>query len=154
MSASALPRKTVIDSHRCTGSFQAQVNQHPLQVTSLLAGLALRPELSTTPCHWIWKIIANGTVGRKRASIGLFFDRNLPLGTYDLLTHPNIKIIYNQTPHGRNIIYHTGHFQSGQLTLLEADIAAQRLRGQFGFSISAVDFALTDGEFDLHCQAA
>lgn len=154
MSASALSRKMVAEAHRCTGTFQAQVNQRPLEVISLLAGLALRPELSTIPCHWVWKIIAEGTVARKRVSIGLFFDRNLPLGTYDLLAHPNIKIIYNQTPRGRNIIYHTGHFQSGQLTLLEADIAAQRLRGQFGFSISAMDFAITEGEFDLRCQAA
>jgi hypothetical protein len=154
MGMSAMSRKSLVDTHACTGSFQAQVNQHPLQVTSLLAGLTLRPELSTTPCHWVWKVIAEGKVGRKCASIGLFFDRNLPLGTHDLLANPNIKIIYNQTPNGRNIIYHSGHFQSGQLTLLEADIPNRRLRGRFGFSISALDFAVTEGEFDLFCLPA
>lgn len=152
MSASAMSRKSLLSPQTCTGSFQAQVNQHPFKVTSLLAGLTLRPELSSVPTHWIWKVIAEGKVDRKCASIGLFFDRDLPLGTYDLLASPHIKIIYNQTPHWQSIIYHSEHFQSGQLTLLEADIPSQRLRGEFDFSISAVDFAVTDGTFELNSQ--
>ena len=151
MSTSAMPRKSRVSPPTCQGSFQAVVNQYPLVVSLLSASLTLRPELAPTPRQWIWKVIAEGKVGRKRASIGLFFDRDLPLGTHDLVASEYIKVVYHQTPNSQNIIYHSGHIQAGQLTLLEADLSAQRLRGEFGFSISALDFAVTEGEFDLHC---
>lgn len=152
MSASAMPRKTRVSPPTCVGSFQVLINQKPFTVSSLLACLTLRPELSTVPSQWIWKVIASGKVGRKQASIGLFFDLDLPLGTHDLLANELIKVVYNQAPNSQNIIYHSGHIQAGQLTLLEVDVNAKRLKGQFGFSISAMDFAVTEGEFDLHCQ--
>lgn len=154
MSASAMSRKPRINPPTCVGNFQALINQQPLTVSSLLACLTLRPELSAVPRQWIWKVIAAGRVGRKQASIGLFFDLDLPLGTHNLLASEQIKVVYNQAPNSQNIIYHSGHIQAGHLTLLEVDVSTKCLKGKFGFSISAVDFAVTDGEFDLHCQPA
>ena len=135
-----------------TDTLHAMINQRPLAVHSLLAAMTLRPELSTMPSHWIWKIIAEGKVDRKRASIGLFIDRDLVPGTYDLITSSQIRIVYSQTPHSKGAIFHSAHFQSGYLTLLEADIPAKRLKGHFGFSISAINFEVTDGAFDVQCQ--
>lgn len=136
-----------------SGEFRALVNHQPLVVTSLLAGSTLRPELQSRPSHWIWKMIAEGKVDRKRVSIGLFFDRDLPPGTYDILGNARISIVYNQTPYFNSLVYHSAHFQAGHLTLQEADHGAPRLRGQFSFSISAINFSVTEGEFDLHGQS-
>jgi hypothetical protein len=152
MNASELSATRFVQPSSTTDSFQAWVNQQPLNVTSLLAASTLRPELGIAPSHWICKVIAEGKVAGKRASIGLFFDRNLLPGTYDILANPQINFVYSQTPHCKSVIYHSAHFQAGHLTLLESDIPGQRLQGQFSFSISAINFAVTDGAFDVHCQ--
>ena len=152
MSTSSMSRKPMIQSQPCAGSFQAQVTRQPLIVTSVLAQLTMRLELGELPSHWIWKVIAEGKIGQTRTCIGLFIDQGLPLGTYQIPAEPRIKVVYNQTPRWKNIIYHSENFQAGQLTLLEADVASRRLRGEFGFSISAIDFEVSDGAFDLHCQ--
>ncbi len=136
----------------CLGTFQAQINQHPFLVTEMSAGLKLRPELSQIPDHWIWRVVADGKVGSKRASIGLFIDYDLTPGTYRLPSHPRIKVVFSQTPHGRSVIYHSAQLQAGRMTLIEADVANLRLRGTFEFSISAMDFAVTGGTFDLLCR--
>ena len=152
MSRPSTSRKPVMDTQPCAGSFQAQVSQQPLVVTSVLAELTLRLELGELPSHWIWKIIAEGKLGRTRTCIGLFIDQGLPPGTYDIPSEPRIKVVYNQTPRWKNIVYHSANFQSGHLTLLEADVPTRRLRGLFGFSMSAINFEISDGAFDLHCQ--
>lgn len=152
MSTSSMSRKPLIQPQPCAGSFQAQVTRQPLIVTSVLAQLTMRLELGELPSHWIWKVIAEGKIGQTRTCIGLFIDQGLPLGTYQIPAEPRIKVVYNQTPRWKNIIYHSANFQAGQLTLLEADVASRRLRGEFGFSISAIDFEVCDGAFDLHCQ--
>lgn len=152
MSTSSMSRKPLIQPQPCAGSFQAQVTRQPLIVTSVLAQLTMRLELGELPSHWIWKVIAEGKIGQTRTCIGLFIDQGLPLGTYQIPAEPRIKVVYNQTPRWKNIIYHSEIFQAGQLTLLEADVASRRLRGEFGFSISAIDFEVSDGAFDLHCQ--
>lgn len=152
MSTSSMSRKPLIQPQPCAGSFQAQVTRQPLIVTSVLAQLTMRLELGELPSHWIWKVIAEGKIGQTRTCIGLFIDQGLPLGTYQIPAEPRIKVVYNQTPRWKNIIYHSENFQAGQLTLLEADVASRRLRGEFGFSISAIDFEVSDGAFDLHCQ--
>lgn len=136
----------------CTGTFQAQINQHPFLVTSVAAGLKLRPELSQVPDHWIWRVVADGKVGSKRASIGLFIDYDLGPGTYRLPSDPRVKVVFSQTPHGRSVIYHSAQLQAGRITLIEADVANLRLKGTFEFSISAVGFAVTQGAFDLLCR--
>ena len=151
MSTSSMSRKPLIQSQPCAGSFQAQVTRQPLIVTSVLAQLTMRLELGELPSHWIWKVIAEGKIGQTRTCIGLFIDQGLSLGTYQIPAEPRIKVVYNQTPRWKNIIYHSENFQAGQLTLLEADVASRRLRGEFGFSISAIDFEVSDGAFDLHC---
>ena len=147
-----IPVKRFVRPPPCEGTFQAQVNDRPLQVSSLLGKLTLRPELAQAPSHWIWKVIADGKVGHKRTSIGLFFDRDLAPGTYDLIGQDCIKVVYNETPHWQSVIYHSTHFQSGAFTLLEADPETRRLRGRFSFSISAIDFNVSDGAFDVQCQ--
>lgn len=152
MSTSSMSRKHLINSQPCAGSFQALVTQKPLIVKSVLARLTMRLELGEVPNHWIWKIIAEGKVGQTPTCIGLFIDQGLPLGTYEIPAEPRIQVVYNQTPRWKNIVYHSGNFQSGQLTLLEADVASRRLRGEFGFSISAIGFEVSEGAFDLYCQ--
>jgi hypothetical protein len=147
-----MSRKQLSQSQPCAGQFKALVTRQPLIVTSVLARLTTRLELSEAPNHWIWKVIAEGKIGQTRTCIGLFIDQGLPLGTYEIPAEPRIKVIYNQTPRWKNIVYHSGNFQSGQLTLLEADVATRRLRGEFGFSISAIGFDVSDGAFDLHCE--
>jgi len=152
MSTPSMSRKQLIQSQPCAGHFQAQVTRQPLIVTSVLARLTMRLELGEAPNHWIWKIIAEGKIGQTRTCIGLFIDQGLPLGTYEIPAEPRIKVVYNQTPRWKNIVYHSANFQAGQLTLLEADVASRRLRGEFGFSISAIGFEVSNGAFDLHCQ--
>jgi hypothetical protein len=148
----AIPSKRFVRPPPCEGTFQARINGQPLMVSSLLGRLTLRPELARTPDHWIWKVIADGKVGHKRTSIGLFFDRDLEPGTYNLIGHDGIKVVYNETPHWQSVIYHSAHFQSGVFTLIEADPNTGRVRGQFGFSIPAVEFDVTDGLFEVQCQ--
>lgn len=146
------PPKRFVRPPSCEGTFQAQVNDRPLLVSSLVGRLTLRPELAHTPDHWIWKVIAEGKVGTKRTSIGLFFDHDLRPGCHNLIGHDRIKVVYNETPHSQSVIYHSAHFQTGVFTLIEANPRTQRLRGEFCFSISAIDFAVTEGAFDVQCQ--
>lgn len=152
MSDSATPPKRSVQPACCTGKFQAAVNRQPMLVKSLRARLTLRPELSEIPTHWIWKVIADGKVGQKRTSIGLFFDRDLPTGSYNLVANDQIKVVYSENPHWRSVVYHSAHLQTGQFTLIEADVPAQRIKGVFSFGMSAVDFEVSDGKFDLQCR--
>lgn len=152
MSASTLSSKRFVRPPSCAGSFRAHVNQQPLKVDSLVARLTLRPELSDAPSHWIWKIIAEGKVGPKRTSIGLFFDRDLRPGIHDLVSSELIRVVYNESPHWNSVIYHSEHLQTGRFILIEADLQNQRLRGEFSFGMSAVDFEVTDGTFDVQCS--
>jgi hypothetical protein len=147
-----IPTKRFVRPPPCEGRFQAQVNGQPLIISSLIGKLTLRPELAHTPNHWIWKVIADGKVGHKRTSIGLFFDHDLRPGSHNLIGHDRIKVVYNETPHWQSVIYHSAHFQSGVFTLHEADPKTQRLRGEFSFSISAVGFEVTDGVFEVQCR--
>lgn len=144
--------KRSIPPANCTGSFEVMVNQRPMVIKSLRAQLTLRPELSQVPNHWIWKIIADGTVGLKRTSIGLFFDRDLPSGRYDLVANPQIRIVYNEGRGRHSAVYHSANVQTGEFTLLEADVTRQRIKGLFSFGMSAIDFEVSDGAFDLQCR--
>ncbi|CAM3106467.1 hypothetical protein BZK31_05880 [Pseudomonas floridensis] len=146
------PARRFVRPPSCEGSFEARVNQKPFILSSLLGRLTQRPELTHTPNHWIWKVIADGKVGNKRTSIGLFFDHDLRPGTHNLIGHDRIKVIYNETPHWQSVIYHSGHFQTGVLTLIESNPRTLRLRGHFSFTLSAVAFEVTDGTFDVHCK--
>jgi hypothetical protein len=133
------------------GLFQACVNRKPLVVKSLFGKLTLRPEIAATPQHWIWKVIADGKVGRRSTSIGLFLDHDIEPGTYDLINDKRVRIVYNDSPHWENVIYHSANFQTGTLILHEVDLEERKLAGQFSFSMSAVNFEVTDGAFDLYC---
>lgn len=144
-----IPTRRFVRPPPCQGVFEAQINRQPLLVSSLLARLTLRPELTGTPDHWIWKIIADGKVGHKRTSIGLFFDHDLRPGDHSLIGQERIKVVYNETPHWQSVIYHSTHFQSGVFTLTEANRSTRQLRGRFSFGISAMDFEVTNGLFDL-----
>ncbi|WP_295478420.1 hypothetical protein [uncultured Pseudomonas sp.] len=130
-------------------AFQAVINGRALQVSSVAGGLSLRPELRGPSRHWQWKVIASGRVGRKRAGIGLYFDPDLPLGRHELVGHPQIRVVYHDTPHGRGTLYHSQHLQSGVLTLLAADARRRCLQGCFEFGISAMGFQVSEGRFDL-----
>lgn len=133
------------------GAFQATINRRPLVVKSLFGKITQRPEIAAAPTHWIWKVIAEGKVGRRLTSIGLFFDHDLAPGTYDIINDPRIRVIYNDSPHSNNIIYHSESFASGSLILNEVDLEQCKVAGTFSFSVSAIDFEVTDGLFDLHC---
>jgi hypothetical protein len=99
------------------------------------------------------RVIADGKVANRRASIGLFLDHDIAPGEYDIANDPRIRIVYNQSPHSSsNVIYHSAHFQTGSLILTEADLDRHKLAGQFSFSVSAVDFEVTEGAFDLYCS--
>jgi hypothetical protein len=152
MSLLKTPRQRAVLTDRSAGSFSVVVNEQPMIVTSLLARLTLRPELAEAPRYWIWKVIAEGKVGQKRTSIGLFFDRDLPTGSYDLIANEQIKVVYNENPHWQSVIYHSAHLQTGRFTLLEADVPGQRIKGLFRFGMSAIDFEVSDGAFDLQCR--
>lgn len=151
MSTSIRPPKRMIRPPSNPGHFQATVNQQPFVVKSLFGKLTLRPELAVVAKHWIWKIIAEGKVGRRRTSIGLFFDHDLQPGTYDIINDERIRIVYNDSPHWDNVIYHSANFQTGTLILNEVDLEGLKLAGQFSFSLSAMNFEVTDGMFDLFC---
>ncbi|MCD5993047.1 hypothetical protein KDX38_04240 [Pseudomonas sp. CDFA 602] len=143
------PAKRFTRHPSCEGSFEARVNQKPFVMTSLLGGLAERPELSQVSDHWVWKVIADGKVGNARTSFGLFFDHDLRLGTHNLIGHDRIRVIFNETRAKQSVIYHSGHFQTGVLTLIEANPRTLRLRGEFSFGMSAMAFDVTDGVFDV-----
>lgn len=133
------------------GHFQAKVNQQPFQLNSLFGKLTLRPEIAAVPRHWIWKIIAEGRAGGRRTSIGLFFDHDIEPGTYNVIDNERIRIVYNDSPHWNNVIHHSANFQTGTLILTEVDLESLKVAGQFSFSVSAVDFEVTDGAFELCC---
>lgn len=153
MSATARPVKPMTRPASNPGCFKAMVNNNPMRLTSLLGSLTPRPELGCVPRHWIWKVIADGKVANRRASFGLFLDHDIAPGEYDIANDPRIRIVYNQSPHSSsNVIYHSAHFQTGSLILTEADLDRHKLAGQFSFSVSAVDFEVTEGAFDLYCS--
>ncbi len=152
MRRTVIPAKRFVRPPSSEGTFAASVNQKPFVLSSLVGRLTKRPELSHAPDHWIWKVIADGKVGRKRTSIGLFFDHDLRLGSHNLIGHNRIKVIYNETPHWQSVIYHSGHFQTGVLTLIEANPHTMRLKGHFSFAISAMAFEVTEGAFDVQCK--
>ncbi|AHG40279.1 hypothetical protein N018_08465 [Pseudomonas syringae CC1557] len=151
MHTSTLPATSCVPLPLREGSFEAHINKQPLIVSSLQGRLALRSELTHKPDRWVWKVIADGKAGRIRASIGLYLDRDLEPGTHRLPGNDRIKVIYNERSLQRSTLYHSAHFQGGVLTLLEADPCTLRLRGHFSFSLSSINFEVTEGRFDLRC---
>ncbi|WP_440814463.1 hypothetical protein ACTACJ_11590 [Pseudomonas syringae] len=135
------------------GIFEAQINQQPLVVSSLQGRLTMRSELDHKPERWIWKVAADGRAGRLQASIGLYLDLDLEPGTHRLPGNDRIKVVYSERLLKQSTIYHSTHFQGGMLTLLEADPHTLRLRGHFSFSLSSINFEVTEGCFDLCCQS-
>ncbi|MBP1147576.1 hypothetical protein JOE33_004499 [Pseudomonas sp. PvP027] len=134
------------------GRFAASINTQPFRTSSLTGRLTLRSELERAPAQWIWQVIADGRVGNRRTTIGLFLDRDLEPGDHDLIDHEQIKVIYNETLHRKNTVYHSAHFQGGRLVLLEASPCTRRLRGVFSFNMSSINLDVTDGAFDLYCR--
>ena len=134
------------------GRFAASINTQPFRMSSLTGRLTLRSELERAPAQWIWQVIADGKVGNRRTTIGLFLDRDLKPGDHDLIDHEQIKVIYNETLHRKNTVYHSAHFQGGRLVLLEASPCTRRLRGVFSFNMSSINLDVTDGAFDLYCR--
>ncbi|KPW87977.1 hypothetical protein SAMN05216596_103488 [Pseudomonas congelans] len=134
------------------GRFAASINTQPFRTSSLTGRLTLRSELERAPAQWIWQVIADGRVGNRRTTIGLFLDRDLEPGDHDLIDHEQIKVIYNETLHRKNTVYHSAHFQGGRLVLLEASPCTLRLRGVFSFNMSSINLDVTDGAFDLYCR--
>ncbi|PBQ02651.1 hypothetical protein [Pseudomonas congelans] len=134
------------------GRFAASINTQPFRTSSLTGRLTLRSELERAPAQWIWQVIADGKVGNRRTTIGLFLDRDLEPGDHDLIDHEQIKVIYNETLHRKNTVYHSAHFQGGRLVLLEASPCTRRLRGVFSFNMSSINLDVTDGAFDLYCR--
>ncbi|MBI6818160.1 hypothetical protein [Pseudomonas syringae] len=132
--------------------FAASINTQPFRTSSLTGRLTLRSELEQAPAHWIWQVIADGKVGSRRTTIGLFLDRDLEPGDHDLIDHEQIKVIYTETLHRKNTVYHSAHFQGGRLVLLEANPCTLRIRGVFSFNISSINLDVTDGAFDLYCR--
>lgn len=134
------------------GRFAVSINTQPFRTSSLTGRLTLRSELERAPAQWIWQVIADGKVGNRRTTIGLFLDRDLEPGDHDLIDHEQIKVIYNETLHRKNTVYHSAHFQGGRLVLLEASPCTRRLRGVFSFNMSSINLDVTDGAFDLYCR--
>ncbi|MDH0745396.1 hypothetical protein N5D61_03425 [Pseudomonas sp. GD03842] len=131
--------------------FQALVNGKPFQAQSLSGLACLQTELEGVRTRNIWKIHAVGKVGCRRTLFGLFLDRSLEPGTYDLLRNDRLTVIYHLTPKQSSQVYHSRDFQQGSLNLIECPGATGRLRGAFEFAIPAVGFAVTRGEFDVLC---
>ncbi|POR69264.1 hypothetical protein [Pseudomonas syringae] len=134
------------------GRFAASINTQPFKTSSLTGRLTLRSELERAPAQWIWQVIADGKVGNRRATLGLFLDRDLDPGDHDLIDHEQIKVIYNETLHRKNTVYHSAHFQGGRLVLLEGSPCTLRIRGLFSFNMSSINLDVTDGAFDLYCR--
>ncbi|WP_459200539.1 hypothetical protein [Pseudomonas tremae] len=146
------PTKRFFRPAPCEGSFHVSVNKHPFHVLSLAGQLTLRAELEQAPEQWIWKLVADGKVGSTRTTIGLFLDSDLRPGNHDLVDHARIKVIYSETLHRQNTLYHSAHFQSGTLDLFEVNPCTLRLRGRFRFSMSSINLDVTNGFFDVRCQ--
>jgi hypothetical protein len=132
------------------GQFQAMINDKPFLAASVTGRSCWRSELRHKPSRRIWKILATGHVARHGTSIGLFIDQTLVPGTYDLVDNPKISVVYHRTPRQIARVYHSRHFQTGSLTLLECDPDTRRLRGTFEFGMSSIDFKVTAGAFNLH----
>lgn len=134
--------------------FSALVNNKPFTL-SLLQGLScLRSELVGVRTHKIWKIHATGKVAHRRTVFGFFIDQSLQPGTYDLVRNERLTAVYHLTPRQQAQVYNSRDFQQGSLTLLECNPETGRLRGTFEFSMSAIDFTVSQGEFDLYCCTA
>ncbi|MFA0927292.1 hypothetical protein RA263_05695 [Pseudomonas syringae pv. tagetis] len=136
----------------CASRFAASINRQSFKTLSLTGRLTLQPEPGNATARWVWKVIVDGKVGNNRTTIGLFLDGDLESGEHDLIDHPQINVIYNETLHRKNTLYHSAHFQGGTLTLLEANPCTLRIRGVFGFSMSSINLEVTDGAFDVYCR--
>lgn len=135
------------------GHLHALVNGKPF-ITQTLSGLAcLRPELSGARELRIWKIHAIGKVAHRRTMLGFFIDQALQPGTYDLVGNERLTAIYHLTPKQVARVYHSCDFQVGSVTLLECNVETGRLRGTFEFAISAIEFTVSAGEFELLCPS-
>ncbi len=139
----------------CTDSsdhFSATVDGKPFVTTRLSGVMCLRPELAGARSQRIWKIHASGQVGRRRTILGFFIDQTLAPGTYDLVRNERLTAIYHLIARQTVPVYHSRDFQQGSVTLLECNVETGRLRGIFEFSMSAINFSVSDGEFDLLCS--
>ncbi|MFH7422896.1 hypothetical protein RA276_30570, partial [Pseudomonas syringae pv. tagetis] len=63
-----------------------------------------------------------------------------------------MNVIYKETLHRKNTLYHSAHFHGGTLTLLEDNPCTLRIRGVFGFSMSSINLEVTDGAFEVYCR--
>lgn len=133
------------------GHFNAVVNARQFLTTHLSAVWCLRPELDGVRTHSIWKVHAVGQVASRRTVFGLFIDRMLKPGTYDLVANDRLTVVYHLTPRRIAQVYHSRDFQQGSLTLLACEIETGRLKGTFEFAIPAIGFEVTDGQFELIC---
>ncbi len=131
--------------------FSAVVCGKPFVTTALSGLLCLRPELMGVRNRSIWKIHAAGHVARRRTILGLFIDQTLEPGTYDLVRNDRLTAVYHLTPPKVAQVYHSRDFQHGSVTLLECNVETGRLRGTFEFAMSAINFKVCEGEFDLLC---
>lgn len=131
--------------------FRAFVNSKPFMASRLSGLSCLRPELCGARTHRIWKIHAEGQVARHRTMLGLFIDQTLEPGTYDLVRNDRITVVYHRTPKQVLQVFHSRDFQRGSLTLIEFKPDTGRLRGTFEFSMSAIGFDVSGGEFDVVC---
>jgi hypothetical protein len=136
-----------------SGQFGAMINGRQFVTTALSGTRCLRTELSGMRTRKIWNVQAVGQVARQRTMIGLYIDQVLTPGTYDLVHNERLGAVYHLTPPQFSQIYHSQDFQKGSVTLLECDTETGRLRGTFEFSMSAIGFKVTQGEFDLMCEA-
>lgn len=135
-----------------SGRFSAMINDKPFLTTSLTGLSCLRPELVGARTCRIWKINVVGQVARHRTMLGLFIDQTLQPGTYDLVCDDRVSAVYHLTPPQLSQVYHSQNFQSGSVTLLECNAETGRLRGTFEFGMSAINFKVSAGEFDLVCD--
>jgi len=137
--------------HQQQGSacFAARVGTKPFNPRSVIALLTVRPELAIVRHRWIWKLIAEGTVAKKKTSLAFYISSDLTPGTYDIITNDRITVVYHDSPYSANTVYHSSNFQEGSFTLVEADPQIQRLQGHFSFSMSAINFQVTEGVFDV-----
>jgi hypothetical protein len=132
--------------------FSAQVNGKRFVATHVTGLSCLRAELVGARKQKIWKINAVGQVGKRRTMFGLFIAQTLQPGLHSLVRNDEVSAVYHVTPRQFLQVYHSRDFQSGSVTLLECNAKTGRLRGTFEFGMSAIDFSVLDGEFDLVCQ--
>lgn len=136
------------------GYFRALINDKPFTTTHLQGHLCLRSELTGERTCKIWKVHATGKVAWRRTVFGFFIDQSLEPGTYDLVRNERLTAVYHLMPRQQAQVYHSRDFQHGSVTLHECDAHTGRLRGAFEFSMSAIDFIVSQGEFDLRCRPA